>query len=148
MSLAALVGASGARTQGLVTPAMLAAAGISSGQVSRAAKTGALVRVRPAVYACADLPPLPRLVVTDKGVTSGYVLRVRAVLLSLGPTSTACLRTAAALRGWGMFVEPSRTVEVAVVHGRSRARRRQVRIRQRRRLAREQLEVLPDTDPL
>jgi very-short-patch-repair endonuclease len=143
---AALAGAE--RDQGLVTPSVLRCSGIGGSVLSRACAAGTVVRIRRGVYAAARLAPLPRFVVTDQGVAAAYVAHVRAALLSLGGTATACGRTAAALRGWGLLVEPSRVIEVAVPHGRGRARARGVRITQRRRLAREPVEVLTGTSPL
>ena len=135
-------------TQGLMTTRALAQAGIGRSMLTRAVAAGSLQRVRPGVYAAEALPPLPRFVVTDCGVSSAYVLHVRATLLSLGTGATASGRTAAALRGWGLLIEPSRVIDVGVSHGRSRARATGVTITQRRALARELLEVLPGTDPL
>lgn len=136
------------RTQGLMTPAMLRAAGVGRSVLSRARAAGEVTRVQPGVYARAPLEPLPRFVVTDKGIAPAYVAQVRAVLLSLGAGATACGRTAAALHGWGLLVEPSRTIEIAVGHGRGRARATRTRITQRRRLRRTQVEVLAGTQPL
>jgi very-short-patch-repair endonuclease len=116
VDLAALTD-SGSACQGLVTRQMLRAAGLRPERLSRAARKGQLVLVRRRVYAREPLPSLPRFVVTDRGVAASYVLHVRAVLLSLGPTAAARGRTAAALRGWPLLVEPARTVEVAVPHG-------------------------------
>ena len=138
----------GLRTQGQVTARMLAGTPLGSTQRSRAVADQVLFRLRRGVYGLAPLPPLPRYVVTDKGVAAAYVAHVRAVLLSLGKSATAAGRTAAALRGWGMLVEPSRTIDVAVPHGRSRARLKNVRITQRRALAREQVSVMEGTDAL
>src|SRR4051794_19584338 len=148
MPVAEVVARCGSRTQGLVTPPMLAGPSLGSTRRSRSVADKTLVRVRPGVYACAPLAPLPRYVVTDKGVAPAYVAHVRAVLLSMGDRATASGRTAAALRGWGLLVEPSRTVDVAVVHGRSRVRLRYVRVTQRRRISRERVAVIEDTDPL
>lgn len=138
----------GPRTQGLVTAAQLRQAGIGTDAVRRHLVAGHLVKVRKGVYAAGPLPALPRFVVTEQGVAPVYVLAVRATLLSLRGTATARGRTAAALRGWGLLVEPSRTIEVAVPHGRSRAAAKGVRVQQRRRLTRERVHVLADTDPL
>lgn len=138
-------------TQGLATPSMLRRAGVGRSALSRltaAGRLGRLVRIRRAVYAAQPLAPLPRFVVTDMGVAAIYVAHVRAVLMSLRRGSAACGRTAAALRGWGLLVEPSRTIEVAVPHGRSRVSMKGVRVRQRRRLAKELFVALPGTRPL
>ncbi len=136
------------RNQGLVVRGDLLRAGISGGMLARALADRRLLRVRRQVYALAPLPPLPRFVVTDTGVSHGYAAHVRAILLSLGPAAAACGRTAAALRGWGMLVEPGRTVEVAVPHGRSGVELPLVRAVQRRRLAGELYVVLPGTAAL
>jgi very-short-patch-repair endonuclease len=125
---------------------MLKGTSLGSTLRTRALADRALFRTRPGVYACAELAPLPTYVVTEHGVAPAYVAHVRAVLLSLGARATASGRTAAALRGWALLVEPSRTVEVAVPHGRSRARLKQVRITQRRSIMREHLVVLEGTD--
>jgi very-short-patch-repair endonuclease len=90
---------------------------------------------------------MPLFIVTDKGVAAAYVRRVRAVLLSLGDKATASGRTAAALWGWGMLVEPGRTVEVAVTHGRARSRPG-VKITQRRRLARSKVLAVTATETM
>lgn len=109
---------------------------------------GEVLRVAPRVYALTPLGTLPRFVVTQEGVSPLYVAWVRAVLLQVAGRAAACGRTAAALYGWGMFVEPSRTVELAVPHGRSSALPPRVRATQRR-SARAGLRcLLPDTDPL
>jgi len=136
------------RSQGLLTFAQLRQAGIGRATLSRAIARGEVLRVRRNVYAVTALDPLPRFVVTEAGPAPAYVRQVRAVLLSLGPSATACARTAAALRGWGMLVEPSRTVDVAVPHGHGRNRAGGVAVQQRRRLRRISWVALPDTAPL
>ena len=88
---------------------------------------------------------MPRFLVTDRGVAPEYVARVRAVLLSLGRSATACGRTAAVLRGWALFTEPRATVEIAVPHGRAVRTPGDAKVQERRRLEREQLIVLADT---
>lgn len=148
MPLHDIVATCGARTQGLVTPGMLKGTHLGSSLRSRAVADKVLVRVRPGVYGLTDLAPLPRHVVTDLGVASAYVAQVRAVLLSLGSSATASGRTAAALRGWGLFVEPNRVVDVAVPHGRSRVGLKGVRVTQRRHISRERLTALEGTDGL
>lgn len=139
--------AHGARSQGLVTRRELLAAGVSEGSLARAVVRGHLVRVRPAVYALEPLAARPRFVVTAQGPAAEFVARARAALLSLGPTALACGRTAAALYGWGMLVEPQ-TLEVAVDHGRSRVVLAGLHVEQRRRPVRNRLVALPGTDPL
>ena len=137
-----------ARSQGLLTSAQLRRAGTGRATLSRAVARGEVLRLRRNVYAVTVLDPLPRFVVTDAGPAPTYVRHVRAVLLSLGPSATACTRTAAALYGWGMLVEPSRTVDVAVPHGRARTRLPGVRVQQRRRLRRLLWVALPGTAAL
>jgi very-short-patch-repair endonuclease len=127
---------------------MLKGPALGSTSRTRALADGTLFRERPGVYSAAKLPPLPRHVVTEQGVAPEFVAQVRAVLLSLGPRAAASGRTAAALRGWGLLVEPSRKIDVAVVHGRSRVHLRNVRATQRRGLARERFVAIEDTDPL
>lgn len=138
----------GLRAQGLVTKAQLRADGVSEGGLLRAVACKDVLRVQPAVYALEPLPVRPRFLVTDTGVAAAYVAHVRAVLLSLGATATARGRTAAALLGWAMLVEPTRTLDVAVPHGRSSVRLPLAQAEQRRRLARISQAVLPGTDPI
>jgi very-short-patch-repair endonuclease len=52
------------------------------------------------------------------------------------------------LRGWGLLVEPVRTVEVAVVHARSSLVLPGVRVQRRRGLTGEEVQVLPGTRAL
>lgn len=142
MQILSVVAAEGRDSQGLVSAAAMRQAGISRSAVARAVDAGALLRVRRRVY---SVPPLPRFLVTDAGVDPAYVAHARAVLLSLGPAATAAGRTAAALHGWGMLVEPGRTLEVAVPHGRHGITEPLVRVTQRRSLARIHRVVLPGT---
>jgi very-short-patch-repair endonuclease len=148
MDVVALLEDTGRRTQGLGSAARLAAAGVPRWALARAVHAEDIVRVRPRVYASAALPPLPQFVVTDKGVSPTYVLHVRAVLLSFGVLAAACGRTAAALYGWGLLVEPSRTVEVSVPHGRGSLDAPGVRCRQRRGAPCEPVTALGDCGPL
>jgi very-short-patch-repair endonuclease len=120
--------------QGLVCAADLRAAGVSTRDIAAAGSD--VVKVLRAVYATAPLPAWPRYVVTDTGASPAYVVRVRAALKSLGPQAVACGRTAAVLRGWALLVEPGRTIEVAVPHGRSHFARPGVKVSQRRHLER------------
>lgn len=136
------------RGQGLAVRADLQRAGCSDGALARGVAAGVLLRLGPRVYGLEPLPSRPRFVVTEAGVAAAYVIHVRAALLSLGPGATACRRTAAALHGWGMLVEPARSVEVAVSHGRSRVRRADVRAVQRRSVDRVQVVAVEGTDPL
>lgn len=134
--------------QGLATHRGLLSNGVSRAGLSRAVAAGTVVRVRRRVYSLLALPGLPRYVVTDTGVSADYVVHVRAVLLSLGPRAAACRRTAAACYGWGMLVEPGRTVEVAVPHGRGRVAARGVRAVQKRAGAVSRRQVLSGMSPL
>jgi very-short-patch-repair endonuclease len=110
----------GSTRQGVVAARDLHRLGVSSSALSRAAQAGRVLRVLPRTYALEALPAVPARVVTADGPAAAYVLHVRAVLTALGGSAAARGRTAAALRGWGLLVEPSRTVDVAVPHGRSR----------------------------
>ena len=133
----------GRPSQGLVTTAQLTAAGLSRPQISRLVGRGELVRVRRRVYAASPLPPLPLHLVTHRGVAPEYVAHVRAVLLSLGPGAAARRRTAAALRGWELLVEPE-LIEVARLHG-SDLRMKGLQVRQQRSAARTRVRVVPGT---
>lgn len=137
----------GRASQGLVTARQLAAAGATRPELSRAVAARRLLRVRRGVYATQPLPDLPRFLVTDSGVAVAYAAQVRSVLLSLGGGATACGRTAAALYGWGMLVEPVGTVEVAAVHGHM-VTARGVRATQRRSAARCLVRVVAGTPRL
>lgn len=148
MHLVALLAETSVLTQGLATHRGLLRNGISRASLSRAVAAGTVVRVRRRVYCLTVLPPLPRYLVTDKGISPDYVAHVRAVLLSLGPRTAACRRTAAACYGWGLLVEPGRTVEVATDHGRGGVRALGVRAWQRRSGAVGRRRVLPGTAPL
>lgn len=147
MDVLGLVRDLGIRDQGLVTRQRLRAAGLSEGSLARAVSDGRLHRVRRGVLSDAPLPAPPRYLVTEKGVAPAYVAQVRALLLSQ-PRAVAVGRTAAALRGWGLLVEPSRTLEVAVSHTRSCLVLPGVSVDRRRRLAVEQVQVLPGTRPI
>lgn len=135
------------RRQHLATSRQLRAAGMGRAVLSRAVAAADVVRVARDVYAPAPLAPMPLYVVSDNGVAADYVRHVRAVLLSLGDRATACGRTAAALRGWGMLVEPGRTVEVDVPHGRPRSRPG-VKVTQRRAPARSRVLAAAGTELL
>lgn len=143
MDVAAAVEELGRQTQGLVTSARLVAAGVSRQQLSRARAAGQVVQVHRGVYALVPLPPRPRFLVTADGVDPAYVAHVRARLLNLGPGAAACGRTAAALYGWGLLVEPA-AIELCMRHG-SDLRRKGVQARQRRSAARSWVRVLEDT---
>lgn len=137
----------GTSTQGLVTTARLTAAGASRADIARAAARGEVVRIRRGVYALSDLPALPRHLVTDTGVAPAYVALVRSILLSIGVGAAACCRTAAALRGWALLVEPGQ-VEIAVPHGSDAKKKKGLRTTQRRSAARTRVRVLAGTDRL
>ncbi len=103
--------------QGVLSRRELRAAGVGDAALARAVARGTVLRVRRRVYALEPLPPLPRFLVTDRGVDPDVVPAVRAALLELGPGAAAAGRTAAVLRGWGLLHEPRRAVEVVVPHG-------------------------------
>lgn len=134
----------GRRSQGLVTSAQLAAAGVGRWAQSRAVAAGRLVRVRRGVYALSPLPPAGRFLVTATGPDPAYVAAVRALLLHLGGGAVAGTRTAAVLFGWGLLVEPTGTLEVAVRHGWD-LRLPGVRATQRRIAGRALVAALPGT---
>lgn len=138
----------GKRTQGLVTLERLRAAGLSRSTVARAAQRGLVVRVHRRLYAVAALPPWTGFVVTQGGPAAAYVCHARAALLSIGAGAVAERRTAAALYGWPMLVEPARTIEVAVPHGSRRTQLPRVRVAERRSLRRLQVVALQGTDPV
>lgn len=138
----------GTRTQGLVTKAQLRRCGVSEGALARAVEVGQVARLHRAVYALGPLPARPRFLVTELGTAAAHIAHVRAALLSLGPSATACGRTAAVLHGWGLLVEPERLLEVAVPHGRSTVALPVVRAEQRRTLGRCRVRALPGTEPL
>ena len=138
----------GRARQGLATTAALHAAGVRRSGLTRAVARGEVLRVRPGVYATRPLAPWPAFVVTGDGVAGDYVQRVRAVLLSLGPGAVAGGRTAACLRGWGLLVEPLRTVEVAVHGDRGRVRLPGVRAVRRRRLASDEVRPVGEHEPV
>jgi very-short-patch-repair endonuclease len=135
-------------SQGLATTRALQHAGVARSRITRAVAAGVVLRVCAHVYALSALAALPRFVVTDDGVSPEYVAHARAALLSLGDSATACRRTAAALYGWGLLVEPGRSLDIAVPHGRSRVALPLVRPVQRRALAREPRVVLSGTAPV
>lgn len=136
------------RGQGLMSTRQLAAAGVSSWALTRALAADSVVRVRRGVYALTPLAVWPQFVVTDDGPAPEHVAQVRAVMLSLGSAATARGRTAAALRGWGLFVEPSRTVEVALPHSYGHTTPARVAVRRRRRQGRQRLQPVSGADGL
>jgi very-short-patch-repair endonuclease len=142
----AAVETAGRSSQGLAIAKQLRAAGLAPAAVARAVAAGDVVRVHRRVYALAPLPVSPLHLVTDKGVAPAYVAHVRAAILSLGPGAMAHQRTAAALRGWGLLIEPSRSIELAVPHGSRRASVRQVKLTERRGLAVDAVTPIADAD--
>jgi very-short-patch-repair endonuclease len=128
--------------------AQLRAAGLSRTGISRALRANAIARIHRRVYALAPLPGWTRFVVTDAGVAPEYVAHIRAALLSLGPGAAAHGRTAAAVRGWAMLVEPSRTLEIAVPHGSRRSSLKGVKVTERRGLVRHHVVALSKTAPI
>ncbi len=91
-----------------------------------------MVRVLPRVYALKELPPWPSALVREDQPDPALLQHVAATLLALGPRSCARGRTAAALRGWSMLVEPD-VIEAQVPHGSSRRSVRRSAVRRRRR---------------
>lgn len=136
------------KQQGLATTKDLHAVGVTRSTLSRARADGHVTRVHRGVYSCSVLPEWPEWVVGPKGVSAGFVQRVRAALLSLGESAAAAGATAACIRGWGLLHEPLREVEVVVPNGRRRSRLAGVRTMQRRTLRREALRLHPDLDPV
>lgn len=136
----------GERQQGLASARQLTA-DLSRSSLSRALLAGRVVRVRPRVYALAPLPALPPRLVTDDGPDPAFVARVRAALLSVHP-SAACGRTAAVLHGWGLLVEPRRTIDLAVPHGVRVTTAPDLHVRPLRGLALRPLVAVPGTRPL
>lgn len=104
----------GTHQSGLVTHAQLRAAGISARSLSHAVGSGRVLRVARAVYGLEPLPAWPRIVVLDGVPDRAFVRRVRAVLLQLTAGAGASGLTAAAVRGWGLLVEPRGPIEVEV----------------------------------
>lgn len=147
MDVLELVRDLGAGDQGLVTRQRLRAAGASEGSLARAVSDGRLHRPRRGVLTASPLEPVPRHLVTERGVSPAYVAQVRAVLLSQ-PRAVAVGRTAAVLRGWGLLVEPARTIEVAVDHARSSLVLPGVRVQRRRHLVGEPVPVLVGTQAM
>lgn len=131
----------GQSRQGLATPELLRAEGVTRSALSRARGRGTVLRVHRGVYATAPLEPWPLFAVTHEGVARELVRHVRAAMLSLGDSATVAGRTAACLRGWGLLLEPQGVVDVAVPRGRHTVRLARVRTLQRRRVQREHWQV-------
>ena len=138
----------GARQEGLASARQLAAAGLVGGALARAVRAGAVVRVRPGVYGLGPMTGWPTFVVTDTGPAPAFVAQVRAVLLSLGPSATACGPTAACLRGWGLLREPVRTTWVARTRSARPVRLAGVHATRRRSAERELWRPCPGAEPL
>jgi very-short-patch-repair endonuclease len=124
----------------------LRAAGLAPAAVARAVAARDVVRVHRRVYALTPLPATPLHLVTDGAVAPAYAAHVRAAILSLGSGALAHRRTAAALRGWGLLVEPARSIELAVPHGSRRAVVTEVKVMERRGLAVDTVVAVPDAD--
>ena len=148
MDVVAAIESCGRTSQGLAVAQQLRAAGLAPAAVARSVAAGDAVRVHRRVYSLAPLPASPLHLVTDNGVAPAYVAHVRAAILSLGPGAMAHQRTAAALRGWGLLIEPSRSIEVAVPHGSRRASVQQVKLTERRGLAVDALTPVADADAI
>ena len=146
MDVAGTVQSCGRSSQGLATARQLRAAGLAPAALARAVAAREVIRIHRRVYALAPLPAWTQHIVTDKGVASTWVQHVRAALLSLGPGALAHRRTAAALRGWGLLVEPSRSIEVAVPHSSRRAAVHEVKLTERRGLALETVASVKGTE--
>lgn len=142
MDVLSALALAGLAQQGLATRQTLTEHGVSGSALSRAVKAGTLVRLGRGLFAAAALPQLPSRLVEDGAVAPEFVLRVRAQLLELGAGAVAHGRTAAALYGWHLLVEP-KAPEVAVAHGRSRAVLKGRRLAQRRDTAWLLLEAVP-----
>ena len=119
------------RRQFLATRDHLTGAGIGRYGVAAAVEGGQLVRVRRGVYSLAPLPERARHLVSGGSPDPAYVAAVRAALLSLGTTAIAGGRTAAALWGFDMLVEPS-AVELVAAASRTSTPRKGVLLRRRR----------------
>lgn len=127
----------GRSRQGLATPQLLRAEGVTRSALSRAVRRGSVLRVHRGVYALEPLRGWPLFAVTHQGVSPELVQHVRAALLALGDSATAAARTAACLRGWGLLHEPQGVLDVVVPRGRHTVRLARVRALQRRRVERE-----------
>lgn len=94
-------------TDGLATTAQLRAAGASSASLTRAVMTGEVLRVRPGAYGLADLEPWPKPTTVEGVLVVAARRLIRAELLTRDGRAVAAGRTAALLRGWALFVDPS-----------------------------------------
>ncbi|MCU1595896.1 MAG: hypothetical protein JWO12_3288, partial [Frankiales bacterium] len=105
--------------QGLATLAQLKTAGVNRHAVAKAVRDAVLVRTHRGVYSPAALPEVATHLLSGGVIDKGYLAWVRSVLLSLGKDCMAARRTAAALWGFDMYIEPH-DVEVAVPLDRGR----------------------------
>lgn len=133
---------------GLASAAMLTAGGVSRMARWRAVHSGQLTVVAAGVYAEHRLPPLGPWLVSDQGIDPGYLMRVRAQLLRHGDAAAAAGRTAAVLRGWGLLVEPRRTIELSVPHGRGASGGAGASVQQHRTHEVDWLTLVPGTEPV
>lgn len=104
--------------QGLANRSHLAAAGLGPAAVADALRAKTLTRVRRGVYSPGPLPARAKHLVSGGNPDPAYLARTRAALMSLGETAMAGGRTAAALWGFDMYVEPT-AIEVVVSRSRS-----------------------------
>lgn len=138
----------GATSGGLVTTAQLLAEGCSRSSLARAVASGRVLRIATGVHALEPLPPWPSVLVRDGVPDPAFVTRVLGVLLQVGPRACATGPTAAALRGWGLLVEPREVVHVEVPHGSRAAAPHTATVRQRRDLRAESVRVGPGQEVL
>ena len=131
----------GRSRQGLATPELLRAEGVTRSALSRARAHGTVLRVHRGVYSAGPLEPWPLFSVSHDGVAPELVRHVRAAVLALGDSATVAARTAACLRGWGLLLEPQGVVDVVVPRGRHTVRLAGVRALQRRRVQREHWQI-------
>lgn len=130
--------------QGLATWSTLHESGVSAATLHRAVRAGRVHRVARAVYAVHPLAAPGRFLVTEAGPDPDWVRRVRADLMGSGAVAT--LRTAAALHGWELLVEPRGKTQSCVPQGSWRPHGSGCQ--QRSRLRCERRVVLPGTEPL
>jgi len=129
------------RRQHLASRTHLAAAGLGPAAVDKAVADDRLVRVRRGVYSPQPLPQRPQHLVSGGRPHPSYVAHTRAALMSLGRTAMAGGRTAAALWGFDMVVEP-RDIEVVVPSSRHDRSLEGIVLRRRREAAPVENDVL------
>lgn len=100
-------------TQGITTRGILAEHGIAGRALHDAVRQGRVVRLHRGVYAAEPLPTRRAHVISGGAPDPAYLAQVRAALLALPAQACAATRTAAALWGIDLAVEP-RGVELAV----------------------------------